>query len=168
MCQDRQSGLSCCCWSLRRDDTVCLQLRQLWTLQFPGQKKDSKDHNPLITACILEMFKSLQPFCSIQCVLTKNCSRVQAITVGKIISLSSCGENKNKENTGCIQYNKCLRKSSLSWYFGSTNYIHRRQIILAYRDNKLCQLKLMLYHNYQKMLFWPLKKIQYFQNFTHS
>ena len=41
MCQNRQSGLSCCCWSLRRDDTVCLQLMWLWTHQLSGQEKDS-------------------------------------------------------------------------------------------------------------------------------
>lgn len=55
------------------------------------------DCSPLIMACIFKMFKSLQPFCSIQCILTINCSRMQAKTVGKILILSLHSKNKNEK-----------------------------------------------------------------------
>lgn len=55
------------------------------------------DCGPLIMRCIFEMFKSLQPFHSVQCTLTTNCSRVQAKTVAKILILSLYGENKNEK-----------------------------------------------------------------------
>lgn len=55
------------------------------------------DHNPLIMACIFEMLKSLQPFHSIRCLLTVNCSRAQEKTVGKILILALYGENKNEK-----------------------------------------------------------------------
>lgn len=46
---------------------------------------------------VFEMFKSLQPFHSIQCVLTINCSRVQTKTAGKILILSLYTKCKNEE-----------------------------------------------------------------------
>jgi len=55
------------------------------------------DHSPLIMVCIFKMFISLRPSCSIQCILTINCSRVQAKTVGKIFVLSLYGENKKEK-----------------------------------------------------------------------
>lgn len=55
------------------------------------------NRNPLIMACIFEMLKSLQPFHSIQCLLTTNRSRVQEKTVGKILILTLYGENKNEK-----------------------------------------------------------------------
>lgn len=156
MCQNRQSGLSCCCWSLRRDDTACLQLMQLWTRQFSGQEKDSMMAVPdyglhFWNVQICAAF----PWCSM------HFDHKLLQSAGK-----NSWENVNPvlirwewENTGCIQCGKCLSNCSLSGFPDSTFYIHRGQIILAYRDKKLCQLKLILYHNYQKMLFWPLKKI---------
>lgn len=61
------------------------------------EERQSWSQSPDCRLHFFQMFKSLQPFCSIQCVLTKNCSRVQAKTVGKTLSLSLWSENKNKK-----------------------------------------------------------------------